>query len=484
MGFTASSKLEREMARANSYEEWKAAAIAYDKHKGHERWRHQDSSSQYDHVSIRHRLDRLRALRSRHDYRGLLFSLNEGIHGNMGGMGKASLYGRAMFGTKQLIGDYIDEVVDTLELLASPEVDNITFEEKLDFFRRAHHCFGASALMMSSSGTLLFFHAGVVKALAEEGLLPNIISGSSGGAIVGSLISSYNDEELQRFMDPNFLVQEFAQESTGLVRRLVKPEELYEMIERLIPDQTFEQAYKRSGRMLNVSIAPAETHQTSRLLSATTSPNVCVQSAVMASSAVPGVFPPVSLQARDNLGERQPYLPTRKWVDGAMSDDLPAKRLARLYGVNHYIVSQTSPHVLPFVTDGLRQQGAIGLLRSAGRRTAREWITTGVKIANHTLPKHSRIENISGRILSFINQDYVGDINIFPRNRFPNPLKVLSMPTAQEIQTLVREGERSAWLRMEMIRVQTRVGKTLEKILQDYEAEHINHQATVAAGAG
>ena len=35
------------------------------------------------------RLDRLRSMRAKHDYQGLLFNLNEGIHGNMGGMGKA-----------------------------------------------------------------------------------------------------------------------------------------------------------------------------------------------------------------------------------------------------------------------------------------------------------------------------------------------------------------------------------------------------------
>jgi predicted acylesterase/phospholipase RssA len=46
--------------------------------------------------------------------------------------------------------------------------------------------------------------------------------------------------------------------------------------------------------------------------------------AVMASCAVPGVFPPVMLMARNVHGEAQPYLPTRRWVDGSIADDLPA----------------------------------------------------------------------------------------------------------------------------------------------------------------
>ena len=48
------------------------------------------------------------------------------------------------------------------------------------------------------------------------------------------------------------------------------------------------------------------------------------------------------LMAKNVHGERQPYVPSRQWVDGSVSADLPAKRLARLYGVNHFITSFAS----------------------------------------------------------------------------------------------------------------------------------------------
>ena len=75
------------------------------------------------HTSIRARLDQLRAFRAEQDDRGLLFSLNEGIHGNLGGMGRSILYEKTRFGTKQLIVDYVDEIAAALEHLASPEVE-------------------------------------------------------------------------------------------------------------------------------------------------------------------------------------------------------------------------------------------------------------------------------------------------------------------------------------------------------------------------
>jgi NTE family protein len=223
--------------------------------------------------------------------------------------------------------------------------------------------------------------------------------------------------------------------------------------------------------MLNVSVAPAETHQTSRLLNATTSPNVLIHKSVMASAAVPGVFPPVTLEARDKWGDRQPYLPSRKWVDGSVSDDLPTKRLARLYGVNHYIVSQANPAVLPFVTDGRRQGGTLDILTNATRRTAREWLNAGAAIMHKPLSRESTLSKVANTALSMVNQDYIGDVNILPRNRFYNPLKLLAHLSPQEIMKLVASGERSAWRKMEMIRVQTHISRSLDEILHKFEEE-------------
>ncbi len=167
-------KLEKVMAKSTSYEEWREAAIEHDDISGQKRWREIDQSSQYDYTQIRLRLDRLRGLRARHDYHGLLFSLNEGIHGNMGGMGRSSLYKRAKFGTKKLIEQYVEEIDDSLRFLAELESDDVPLQEKMDFFYRANVCFGRSALMLSGGGVLGFYHLGVVKTLLDHGLLPKV----------------------------------------------------------------------------------------------------------------------------------------------------------------------------------------------------------------------------------------------------------------------------------------------------------------------
>ncbi len=463
-------RLERDLHRADSYEEWQAVAAALDAANGNQRWRRMDQSRHFDYVSIRIRLDKLRSLRARHDYAGLLFALNEGIHGNVDGMGKPQLYQRAHAGTKHLIEDYVAEIADALELLETEDIDGVSPEEKLDFFSRADHCYGRSALMLSGSGMLAYFHVGVVKALWEQGLLPQIISGSSGGSFIGSMIATHDEKAFPRLLDPDFLFGEFeggGQRAGWLSRvrpELLKIEDVVDMVERVIPDMTLQESWQRTGRSINISVAPKETHQTSRLLNAITSPNVLVRQAVLASCALPGVFPPVTLLARDKFGDKQEYLPSRQWVDGAISDDLPMRRLSRLYGVNHYIVSQTNPHIIPFVSDAKRSRSKVTAVKVAATRTTREWLNAAATVAHGPLSRRPGLNKLTNTALAIVNQDYIGDVNILPPFRLSNPMRIMSPLSKPEIERLISLGQRATWPKVEMIRTQTRISRVLERL--------------------
>ena len=74
------------MTQVNSYNEWREAAIERDQKSGMLAWRRAESSRLYDYRSIRNRLTKLGEKRASGDSKGLLFALNEGIHGNMAGM--------------------------------------------------------------------------------------------------------------------------------------------------------------------------------------------------------------------------------------------------------------------------------------------------------------------------------------------------------------------------------------------------------------
>ena len=319
--------------------------------------------------------------------------------------------------------------------------------------------------------------------------MPSILSGSSGGAIVGGLVSTQSDETIESMFEPENLVHEIERDE-GLLRHLevFRPEvasqdDVREVLVRLIPDLTFQEAYESTGRHLNVSIAAAEKHQTSRLLNSITTPNVYVREAIMASAAVPGFFPPVALAAKNDKGERQAYMPSRKWVDGSLSDDLPAKRLSRIYGVNHFIVSQVNPHVFPFVTDSRRDSGLLSTVKTASGRTAREWLNASATLFEKPLSWNPTVNRLTNVGLGIINQDYVGDINILPDTRLFNPLKLLAHRSIEEIFDLITMGERATWPKIEMIRIQTKISRKLDDILDDLDRRAPKFRSAVSRRA-
>lgn len=464
-----------DLAQARNYAEWTELAKARDQKSGKYKWKHDDVDNRYDFQRIRERLEALRHARETHDDQELLFALNEGLHGNVGGIANPALYREATFGTKNLITDYMEELERAIAHMANVDDSVVPFEDRLDFFRRASHCYGRTALMLSGAGSLLSFHFGVITALHEEGLLPDVISGSSGGALVAGIIGTRSEVELADLLSLDTLATIGAIEDEGESEQMqaggrVSSSELMRHIERLIPDLTFQEAFERSGKYINISVAPTEQpHQKSRLLNVVTSPHVFIREAVLASCAVPGVFPPVQLAAKDFNGLRKPYLPKLKWIDGAISDDLPARRLSRLYGVNHTIASQTNPIVLWSLQAGRRLNGPAKVLFDWNR----ELIRVNIRASRYfTKPISDRLNFFAPTAHIFYSlaaQQYTGDVTILPNQAFFDPRKLLSNISPEEMMELVESGRRSTWPEIERIRNSTRVSIVLSDILEQYE---------------
>ncbi|MCY1406151.1 Patatin-like phospholipase [compost metagenome] len=461
--------LQAKMEHAHSYKEWAEYASTLDQQNGMDDWRRNEVSNDYDHRTVRQRMERLRGMRKAGAYANLMFALNEGIHGNLAGMGKATLYNRAHMGTKHLIHQYIEEVCLSLEVIDNLDDHVIPLEERQDFFLRASHCFGCSALMLSGAGMLGYFHIGVLKALFEEHLLPKIISGSSAGSLMAAIVCTHSDTELLDCLQPEQLAMTFPStegKPRPRLRSVLQAGDANSYIERLVPDLTFAEAYKVSGRHLNITITGLEPQQAPRLLNAITAPNVLIRSAIQASCAIMGIYPPVTLQAKNAAGQQVPYLPEQRWIDGSFVDDLPAKRLGRLYGVNHFISSMANPAALLFTPNPNVQHGLLKGALDQQMRLSKGLAVRLLRLSRNHLrirnPTLARLRHLSYNLLA---QDYTADINIFLSKRWHSPLKVLSPKSVSQVQQLVQAGEQATWERMEMVRSCTAISRTLDQIL-------------------
>lgn len=457
------SSLEKRMAHAQSYEAWVELAKQHDELTGMESWRFREQSDDYDYHEISMRLHRLKQLLGRNDHVGLLFALNEGIHGNMGGMGNPILYNKSQFGTKQLITDYIQALAEAIERVVSDNCDEIPAEEKLDFLRRASHCFGRSALMLSGGGNFGMFHVGVVQALRETDALPHIISGSSAGALVAGCLGTHDSSQLDRIFSEGQFANQLSADSgnaelTFLDRvifgnaKALNLDYLDGILDEVICDMTFAESFELTGREINISISPQEEHQTPRLLNAITSPNVLIRSAVKASCAIPGVFPAVTLEAKAANGDKIPYLPSRKWIDGSVVGDLPAKRLARLYGVNHFVVSLANPLVLWAKSDPKIDRGIGANLSRLARQITKEGFNGGFRLTKNQLKRFPSVNYAANMAHSVLNQSYSGDVNIYPSFRFFNPRMLFKQLSSKEVRQLADMGRSATWPKIEMLR--------------------------------
>ncbi len=457
----------------STYAEWKENALAKDARSGANAWKEEEFSELYDSKVIRLRYEELVKLRASGDLQGLLYYLNEGIHGNMGGMGAPKLYTQAKFGTKTLIEDYIKELSAALDQLAQCSETEISHQEKLAVFRRSSGCFGRSALMLSGAGPLGPFHIGVVKALWEQNLLPNVISGASAGSVVTAMIGTRQNKYVSNLFsgEPlSDLVQLLSEYAELLhTQAPVSNKQLVELIASLIPDVTFVEALEESGCYINIPVAPVKMQQRSRLLNAMTSPNALVRDAVLASCSIPGIFPSVTLAAKDHNGKRRPYVPSRKWVDGSITSDLPAKRLARQYSVNHFISSQANPMVVWALQNSMMSNDPWSKYVNIYQSAARDWMRAIYPLTMEMIPiTHPANANVR-MLFDLMTQEYTADITIMPKRRIYHFGQLLVPLSSQETFALIREGEQSTWPSIEQIRNNTLISRKLDSVLNELE---------------
>ncbi len=460
---------EKTLSDAHTYADWLQAAKALDRADGSEQWRAETACDDYDYRLIASRVRLLGRLRRARDYDQLVFRLREELHGNLGNMANPALYQSARAGTKKLINKYLDEVTTALDLLCDSDVKSLPPSRKRRFFNRAARSFGRSALLLSGGASLGLFHLGVIEELTNEGILPRVITGSSAGAVVGGFLATHSDDELMLALKPDRLryqwlrVSGFAQAIRS--KGVFDPQQLKRSIKRNIKDLTFLEAYEQTGRILNISISPANPNQFPRLLNYLTAPNVLIRQAALASSAIPGLFPPVQLRARNFSGKSVPYMPQSRWIDGSVHEDIPKEKVNRLHNVNHYIVSQTNPHVVPFLHEDMEKTGWFPFLQ--------DLVVKGPMIqVEHMLDMVNRHFDVPGlgaitrKAHAVVSQNYSGDITIYPDNHDLNLGRIFANASGEQAAALIEAGRRATWPRMERIRNTTQISRRFDHCLQ------------------
>lgn len=471
------NKFRKMLSEAPDYESWKAAGLELDFLEGNAEWKEDFASDLYNYELLYDRLTSIKQYRQQNDFDRLKRALREGLHHDLGNMGNPALYTRSRIGTKHLIEEYITQACEALDFLCDHPVPGFPVADKLQFFRDTLTSYGRPTLLLSGGASLGIFHFGVIKALWEKGLLPQVITGSSIGAIIAGMLGVHTDAEIPEMLVPeNHNLKAWKWRGLLSAMRgegLMDQAQLRACLRSNIGDYTFEEAYQRSGRSINMSVSPVQAHQKARLLSGYTSPYLMVWSGALASAAVPGIFPPVTLMKKDMYGQSLPYIPKLRFVDGSVVSDLPIDRLMHLYDVNFTIVSQTNPHVVPFLNErGEDEKLSLASLPWHLMKSEVQFHGQGVFDYLRKRARPELFRQISGQMYTIMAQRYSGDVTIAPTYRFRHYRRMLADPRPEFVREMILAGERATWPKISMIQSHARISKTLERCVRRLKQEN------------
>ena len=455
---------EKKLSQAENYADWLQTAKQYDTLLGRDSWRCEEASPFYPYEVLQEQIDLIQGYRLDNRADLLIPYLQESLHRTLGELTDPHLYDMSLVGTKHLVDRYLDEIEATLNYLCDTDVDFLDRPQKLKLFKQARQNFGRTALMLSGGGAFGIYHFGVIQTLLEHGLLPDVISGTSMGAIVAGFVGTHTDEEiLEKLAVPenNHFIPLSWFRPDDMIRQgsMFDHKQLIECIQANIPNETFLEAYQRTGRVISITVSPTRAGQKARVLDYKTAPNVLVPYACKASCSIPAAFPPVQLMAKNAKGSMEPYMESELWADGGVSLDIPMGRMGRLHNVNHFIVSQTNPHVLPFVSNRNRAGVLPFLLDFATSSIHAQW-HQAISVSK------KRISNRQTRFWldradAILGQDYLGHINLHPDFPLHRYLKVMSNPSNNEILNYILAGQKATWPKLAMIKNQTRISRVL-----------------------
>ena len=334
-------RLRQNLRSKTTYEDWKLAARELDAYLGNEQWKAADDYAYYNHHTITKAIDQLKAHRIKaasqeqgvteeeageavHQLRSLVEAC---VKHNFVGVENAKLYSETYYGTKRLAQAFVDELHASLAFLLHSS--KLSPSETYSLCKHLHTNFGRTALCLSGGASFAWYHFGVVKALLDASLLPDVITGTSGGAVVAALVATHTNDELTKLLVPALAHRMDACHESFWVwgSRWWRTGARFDSLEWARKcswfcrgSTTFREAYERTGRILNVTCVPSDPHTPTILANYLTAPECVIWSAVLASAAVPGILNPIVLMMKKGDGTLAPYSFGHKWKDGRSAD--------------------------------------------------------------------------------------------------------------------------------------------------------------------
>ncbi|CEQ40142.1 SPOSA6832_01727 [Sporobolomyces salmonicolor] len=472
-------RLRLALRNSKTYEEWKQRALALDDYLHLSEWKKSAPNAYYDAPLVRRVLRTLRELREKEDAEGVCAVLHAVLRSNFAGTESFRLYSESYYGTKELVQEFVDEVTRSIGYIRTVPPSLLPLEDKADFFRSVAKNLGASALCLSGGASFGYYHFGVIRALLDQNLLPRVVTGTSAGAIVAAFACCRTDSEIAQLLTPALAdrITACSDPFSVWIQRAWRTGARFDTVEWArrasfftMGNMTFREAWERTGRVLNVSVIPYDTHSPTKLLNYLTAPDCVIYTAVIASAAVPGILNPVVLLTKDKNGKLHPWEFQGRHKDGSLRVDIPLHSLHLLYNVNFSLVSQVNPHIHLF---NFAPRGAPG--RPVAHRSGKGWrggflLSAAEQYLKIELMKNFRVirdlellPEFGGQNWSAVFlQKFEGSVTIWPKSRLKDWFRILTDPDRDELARMIRVGQGVTWPKIKMIENRLKIERQID----------------------
>ncbi|EME88275.1 uncharacterized protein MYCFIDRAFT_159511 [Pseudocercospora fijiensis CIRAD86] len=508
---SSESRYLRQLKSATTFSKWLEAAKGLDKQPEALGWILNPIDKHYGwkHVSERRKL--LGRLRNEGNYIQIGDTLRHSLMRHMYNITNLALYKQTYMTTKEEIHLYVNETVAAIRAVTkSPpalatRAGRFSAQDKRILLSDLQKTYGRTALVLQGGSIFGICHLGVVQALDEQAILPNVIVGTATGALMAALVGSKTEQELPdfvcgesldlsafanrsrqaqretsakrklpRFLWPMERLRKWLQVVMRRLRRLVQagfvldPDALAQCVRDNVGDMTFEEAYKRTGRVLNIVVS-SPSEEVPSLMNHLTAPRYLIRSAAMAShdaNVGQSQLDALRLLYKDldgNIRAIDAKIPQgRQRLDRPTSSaeqNNPFRRLRQLFNVEHFIISQARPYIAPF------SRPSLPYLR--GKRQDRRWIPHVVGLWIRALLVSLDFLNVlPERLHRILSDETIGtgnNITLVPEITFRDWPRLLQNPKQDLIDTWLLKGERAVWPSICALRIRMTVELELQE---------------------
>jgi TAG lipase/lysophosphatidylethanolamine acyltransferase len=217
-----------------------------------------------------------------------------------------------------------------------------------------------------------------------------------------------------------------------------------------------------------------------------------VRTAAVASNATSPSFygrKKATILCKDLHGNIVPWAPANAtdfhhWTHVSYSDrDSPLRRIAELFNVNHFIVSQARPYLIPFVRSDMHGPTLVESRNKVTQVSAFFVRAVGLEV-RHRLQQLDTLRLLPGSIRRFLVDEEVpaASMTLVPEVAAGDFVRLLETPTRDALDYWVLRGERSVWPAVAALRIRCAVENELDRsyqVIRKLKAEGLRRNGSI-----